>query len=149
LVEDNLVFQWDLVESEGALDNPQGEIVTLVAPKEPGLLRIKVAVRQRDIMCEAEALVTIVKSLLPETKSKDKTSQGIPSDTFQKAPGELWRSRFGKEHNVIVINNGHRDFVYASRSKAMKLRYLCRLFAKELVLRNFLGAKRPRNCWSV
>jgi hypothetical protein len=38
-----------------------------------------------------------------------------------------------------VINNGHRDFVYASRQKALKLRYVCRLFSKELVLRNFPG----------
>ena len=43
------------------------------------------------------------------------------------------------ERNVIVINNGHRDFVYASRSKSLKLRYLVRLYAKELVMHNFVG----------
>jgi hypothetical protein len=37
------------------------------------------------------------------------------------------------------VNNGHRDFVFASRSKALKLRYLIRLYAKELILRNFAG----------
>jgi hypothetical protein len=41
---------------------------------------------------------------------------------------------------VVLINNGHRDFVFASRSKALKLRYICRLFAKELVVKNFAGA---------
>ena len=41
--------------------------------------------------------------------------------------------------HVIVINNGHRDFVYASRKKSLKLRYLVRLYPKELVLRNFAG----------
>ena len=40
---------------------------------------------------------------------------------------------------MIIVNNGHRDFVYASRGKALKLRYLVRLCAKELVLRNFVG----------
>jgi hypothetical protein len=40
---------------------------------------------------------------------------------------------------VVVINNGHRDFVFASRNKALKLRYICRLFAKELVAKNFAG----------
>src|SRR6266581_3236322 len=49
------------------------------------------------------------------------------------------RSRFDPKRNVIVVNNGHRDFVYASRSKSLKLRYLVRLYAKELVLRNFVG----------
>jgi hypothetical protein len=38
-----------------------------------------------------------------------------------------------------VVNSGHRDFVYASRNRAVKLRYICRLYAKELVLKNFPG----------
>jgi hypothetical protein len=37
------------------------------------------------------------------------------------------------------VNSGHRDFVFAARNKALKLRYICRLYAKELVLRNFVG----------
>ena len=40
---------------------------------------------------------------------------------------------------AIVINNGHRDFVYVSRNRSLKLRYICRLFAKEMVYRNFPG----------
>jgi hypothetical protein len=40
---------------------------------------------------------------------------------------------------IIVVNDGHRDFVYAARSKSLKLRYLIRLYCKELVLRNFIG----------
>ncbi|MHB8392179.1 MAG: hypothetical protein ACYDBH_21810, partial [Acidobacteriaceae bacterium] len=62
-----------------------------------------------------------------------------PSYTFKRAPGELWRSRYDGEQNVIVINNAHRDFVYASRNKSLKLRYISRLFAKEMVYRNFPG----------
>ena len=69
----------------------------------------------------------------------DSTYQGLPGYTFHKAAGELWRSRFDAERNLVVINNGHRDFVYAARSKMLKLRYICRLFAKELVLKNFIG----------
>jgi hypothetical protein len=40
---------------------------------------------------------------------------------------------------VIVVNNGHRDFVFVSRTQALKLRYLVKLYVKELVLRNFSG----------
>ena len=69
----------------------------------------------------------------------DSSYQGLPGYTFHKAVGELWRSRFDAERNLVVINNGHRDFVYAARSKMLKLRYICRLFAKELVLKNFIG----------
>jgi hypothetical protein len=34
---------------------------------------------------------------------------------------------------------GHRDFVFATRSRALQLRYLVRLYVKELVLKNFAG----------
>ena len=63
----------------------------------------------------------------------------MPAYTFERAPGELWRSRFEEGRNLIVINNSHRDFVYASRTKALKLRYICRLYIKELVRNNFPG----------
>lgn len=65
--------------------------------------------------------------------------QGLPGYTFERAPGESWRSKFDVKGNVIVVNNGHRDFVFASRSKSLKLRYLVRLDAKELVMLNFAG----------
>ncbi len=42
----------------------------------------------------------------------------------------------------MVVNSGHRDFVFAAQKQARKLRYICRLFAKELVLRNFQGFER-------
>jgi len=84
-------------------------------------------------------LVTITDSLVPAAKESSTNRQGLPDYTFERAPGELWRSRYDAERNVIIVNNGHRDFVYASRSRALKLRYLARLFAKELVLKNFPG----------
>lgn len=52
---------------------------------------------------------------------------------------ELWRSRYDTDRNVIVVNNGHRDFVFATRNRALQLRYLVRLYVKELVLKNFSG----------
>src|SRR5205807_6297734 len=66
-------------------------------------------------------------------------ARGLPGYTFERAAGEAWRSKFDAKRNVIVVNNGHRDFVYASRGKSLKLRYLVRLYAKELVLHNFAG----------
>ncbi len=52
----------------------------------------------------------------------------------------MWRSRHDAEAHFIVINNGHRDFVFANRHNALKLRYIARLFAKEMVQKNFPGA---------
>ena len=139
LVENDLSFQWQIIEGEGRLENDSTEIITFHAPAEPGLARIRVIVSQCDVRCEAEALLTIAQSLLPPPKVRETMRQGIPAYTFQRAPGELWRSRHDAEKNLIVVNSGHRDFVYAARNKALKLRYICRLYAKELVLRNFVG----------
>ncbi len=139
LVENDLCFQWQIAEGEGRLENDNTEITTFRALAEPGLTRVRLVVTQADVRCEAEALVTITESLLPPPKARDTTRQGIPAYTFQRAPGELWRSRHDAEKNLIVINSGHRDFVFAARNKSLKLRYICRLYAKELVLGNFVG----------
>jgi hypothetical protein len=138
LVEEGVAFRWALVEGQGRLDDAEGEIVTFHAPAEPGLTRIKVTVAQGAVECGAEAMITVTDTLLP-SKEPASARQGLPGYTFQRAPGELWRSRYDAAQNVIVVNNGHRDFVYAARSRALKLRYIARLFAKELVLKNFPG----------
>lgn len=139
LVEKDIQFRWEIVQGAGTLENVDGEIATFHATPEPGLSTIRVTAKQIEIECSGEALVTVTDSLLPRIQLKENTKQGIPSYTFQKAPGELWRSRYQADQNVVVINNGHRDFVFASRSKVLKVRYICRLFAKELVAKNFAG----------
>jgi len=78
---------------------------------------------------------------MPEPKDRSMPAQGLPGYTLEHAPGKLWRSRFDSDQNVIVVNSGHRDYVFAARAKALKLRYLVRLYAKEMVLRNFPGLR--------
>jgi hypothetical protein len=138
-VDQDLTFHWRVVDGPGALDRVHDQAATFLAPDEPGLARVEVAVRQGDIVCTGEALITVTHELLAQLGTTTVSSQGLPGYTFERAPGESWRSRFDVARNVIVINNGHRDFVYASRGKSLKLRYLVRLYAKELVLRNFAG----------
>jgi len=137
-VEEGLAFHWEILEGAGTLGSTDREIVPFTAPQEPGLTKIRVTVTQMDITCSGNTLVTVTDSLLPE-KKESRQQQGLPGYTFANVPGELWRSRYDTEQNVIVINKGHRDFVYASRNKSLKLRYMCRLFAKELVHHNFPG----------
>ena len=139
LVEHDVAYAWTVLEGEGRLDRSEGEIVSFQAATEPGLVRMEVVATQGDVVCKAEAQITVTASLLAKPTGGDSTYQGLPGYTYQKAAGELWRSRFDAERNLVVINNGHRDFVFAARSKMLKLRYVCRLFAKELVLKNFLG----------
>ncbi len=138
-VDEDLQFAWEIVEGEGRLENENGEIVTFEAPPIPGLSRVQLTVSQQGIVAQAEAMITVTDSILPESKEASSTREGLPGYTLKRSPGELWRSRYDRDQNVIVINSGHRDFVFASRSKALKLRYIIRLFAKELVLSNFPG----------
>ena len=103
------------------------------------MTRLEVVVRQRDTTCAGEALITVTNELVAQFGESNTPAQGLPGYTFERAPGASWRSRFDTERNLIVVNNGHRDFVFASRGKTLKLRYLLRLYAKELILRNFMG----------
>ncbi|MGE5104562.1 MAG: ATP-binding protein [Betaproteobacteria bacterium] len=138
-VESDLTYAWKVLEGEGTIVSGEGEMATFHAGTEPGLTRVEAVVTQGSIACRAEAHITVTASLVSRTGGADATYQGIPGYTYHKAAGELWRSRFDAERNLVVINNGHRDFVYAARNKTLKLRYICRLFAKELVLKNFVG----------
>lgn len=134
-----IAFVWNTIEGSGTLDGAREQSAVFHAPSEPGLTRIELVARQGEMVCRAEALVTVTDTLLPAGARPTGDARGIPGYTFERAPGELWRSRFDPERNLVVVNSGHRDFVYAARQKALKLRYLTRLFAKELVMRNFAG----------
>ena len=138
-VEDNLSFRWEVLAGDGKLESSGTEIATFTADRNPGLTRIGVTAVQGDISCSAEAMITVTDSLLPESTRSPETRQGLPGYTYKKAPGELWRSYYDEEQNVIVINNGHRDFVFTSKNKTLKIRYIARLFAKELICKNFKG----------
>ena len=138
-VETNVVFAWHVLEGGGALDDPHAEIVRFEAPDEPGLVTVKLVATQGDVVCEAKALVTVTDSLVP-SRDDGPARQGLPGYTYENAPGQLWRSRYEVDRELIVINNGHRDFVFASQTRTSQLRYIARLFVKELVLRNFPGA---------
>ncbi len=139
-VDENLRFRWELVEGKGFLTGTDGEIVTFIASSEPGLARVTVTVSQGPVECVAEAVLTITDELLSSSDKDDSDrTRGLPGYTYLRAPGELWRSRYDEKKNLIVINNGHRDYVFAARKPSRKLKYVCRLFSKELVLSNFPG----------
>ena len=138
-VEQNLLFTWEIAEGEGMLSSTSDQEVRFQAPSSPGLVRLSVAVSQLDVRCSTEALITVADSIGEAISPVVVNTRGLPGYTFERAAGELWRSRFDSERNLIVVNNGHRDFVFARRSRALQLRYLVRLYIKELVLKNFAG----------
>ena len=140
IVENQIEVRWEIKEGSGTLSGTEGEYVTFTASDEPITTILRAAVTQADTVCEAEAIITVTESLLEKERQNDKgLNRGIPGYTFVRATGELWRSRFDEKNNLIIINNGHKDYIYASWKKARKLKYISRLFAKELVLKNFAG----------
>ncbi|NND71938.1 MAG: hypothetical protein HKN43_10190 [Rhodothermales bacterium] len=140
-IDREVLYQWRILEGTAELTNTDGEVVSLTAPSEPGLIRIGLTATEGDLVCEAEALVTVTETLMESSKADGDNKQGLPAYSFRRAAGELWRSRFDSERNLIIVNSGHRDFVYSSKTNALKLRYICRLYAKELVLKNFPGLR--------
>jgi Histidine kinase-, DNA gyrase B-, and HSP90-like ATPase len=138
-VEDALRFCWEVAEGGGSLSGTVDQEVEYVAPATPGLARLQVSVTQHDVTCIAEALITIAASLEAAMSTAIVNARGLPGYTFERAAGELWRSRFDAARNLIIVNNGHRDFVFATKNRALQLRYLVRLYVKELVLKNFTG----------
>jgi len=140
-IGEGMEYAWRVLEGAGRFENASAEYVTYHAPEEPALVRVGVTARQGEAACEAEALITVTDSLIPEAKERSSGGHGLPGYTLEHAPGKLWRSRLDAEQNVIVVNSGHRDYAFASRAKALKLRYLVRLYAKEMVRRNFPGLR--------
>ena len=139
IVEADLRFSWEIGQDTGSLDRDDREIVTFTAPEEPQLVEVKLTVQQGDVECVAEALVTVTQTLAPQVSDDRPARSGLPAYSFVRSPGETWRSRFDTENNVILFNSGHRDYVYAARQRTLKLRYISKLYNKELVLHNFPG----------
>lgn len=144
LISSGLQVDWELVNSKGELKHQNGEIAVYSADSEPGLFRIKAVVIEKDIRIECESVITVTDTLIKrENRAEDHSRKGLPGYTYEQAPGKLWRSRYDETNNLIIVNNAHNDFIFASRNHSRKLRYICRLFSKELLLKNFPGI--PRN----
>jgi hypothetical protein len=97
-----------------------------------------VTATQREVTAIAEALIMVADSL-ESAMTVVVNPRDLPGYAFERAAGELWRCRFDIERNVIVVNSGRRDFVFATRNRALQPRYLVRLYVKALVLKNFAG----------
>ncbi len=143
----DLDFEWELNQGEGTLSGMSGEFVTYRAPAEPELAVIAVLVTEvgadgEKRYARAEAMVTVTAELLKSQGGERAAGKGLPGYTFSYLPGSLWRSRYSESESLITINSGHPDFVHASRQPRTKLRYVARLYAKEIVLANFPGGSR-------
>ncbi|MEJ2731854.1 MAG: ATP-binding protein [Deltaproteobacteria bacterium] len=105
----DLAYRWEIIDGEGRLGSNDEESVVFSAPAEPCLTTLGLSVRQGEIECRGEALITVTDSLIDQTAASGGSHKGLPGYTYHRAPGEMWRSRFDADKNVIVINNGHTE----------------------------------------
>ena len=144
-IESNVSFRWRVEQGAGDLDRMDGEYVEYRAPAEPELAKITVVAVQEEVEVEAESLITVTADLIPEPgEHPSGAGRGLPGYTYAYAPGELWRSIYEIEKTLITVNSGHPDFVHASKQRAAKLRYIARLFAKEIIISNFPGESKEQ-----
>lgn len=139
-VVDNLTYKWHVPSGSGSFDRTDSEHVVYTAPGLPNLVEIGLTVRQGETVCDADGMITVTEHIVEDRRPSQSGRKGLPSYTFKSAPGENWRSRYDADDNVVTINSGHRDYVYATKQTSRKMRYICRLFGKELVIHNFPGA---------
>ena len=59
-------------EGGGTLASEHDQEISFQAPATPGLVRLRATVRQRDVTCAAEALITVTDSLVPATVFRKK-----------------------------------------------------------------------------
>lgn len=130
---------WEVVEGNVSILEITNDKMTLEAPGNPGLARIRATLTHQGISKYSEALITLTNSAPFIEASDDDTKDAdlfIPDLKLVEKHGDLWRSRFHPASGIIHINSGHRDYIYASTSKRLLTRYLSKLYCKELILHN-------------
>ncbi len=146
-LDTGFTVSWELTDGYGSIDDSSARFIEYTAPEEPCVTSLGCIVTQEETEVLCEALITVTAELGEKSSGgalSEGKKKGLPGYTYRKAPGELWRSRYDAERYLIIINNGHADFIYASKQKSRKLKYIAKLFAKELVLANFPEASREQ-----
>jgi len=146
-LDDGFSVTWELRNKLGALSDSSGLFVEFTAGNDPGIEEITARVTQGDTEVVCSSVITITKELFSDDSaegSSAKQKKGLPGYTVKHAPGELWRSTYDDERSIIIINSGHADYLFASKNNTRKLRYITKLYAKELVLVNFPEADKEK-----
>jgi len=128
-ITDGVSFAWRL-EGPGRL-SPEGERAIYRAPDEPGEARGIVTATQGDVIAEGDGRIRVTEAVEPPG-GRD---AGIPDPEPNPAPAEPWRSRILEGR--WQYNSAHPDYLSVRDDRRRRIAYLARLFAKEVVLRNF------------
>lgn len=133
LIPSGVSFSWWTGSSNLVAVKPNGPVATVEARGRESEALVRVTARLKDQERQAESTIVITKL---------RTQFGFPPPDFVPAPMESWRSKYSNDRGVIEINSGHRDYEKAKSGGARtQVRYLAKLYAKELILLNFGNAQ--------
>jgi hypothetical protein len=135
-VNEDLSFTWELVDGEGCLDGVTNQEVEYRAPTVPGLARLKVTVTQREVTVTSEGLITVTDSLKSAMTPAVVNTRGL---TPSNEPPARCGAAASTPNATSSSSTAGIGISCSRRATALQLRYLVRLYVKELVLKNFAG----------
>jgi hypothetical protein len=99
MVEGDIAFEWHIADGGGALEGTDSVYAEYVAPEEPCVAAIELKAVQGETVLTASALVTVTADLVKRSAGAGAgiggaIRRGLPGYTYQKAPGQLWPSRY-------------------------------------------------------
>ena len=80
-------------------------------------MHLRVEVAQGDVKVTGEALVTVTDRLDAALSPAAASARWLPGYTFERAAGELWRSRFDAERNKDAAQFASAGFNPLTRSR--------------------------------
>jgi hypothetical protein len=111
---------------------PSGPVARVESSSREGEALVRVTARLKGVERVAEAKVVITRA---------RNQFGFPPPDLVAQPLESWRSKYSAERGVLEVNSGHRDYDRAKKAGSKsEIRYLSKLYAKELVLLNMSRA---------
>jgi hypothetical protein len=132
-VEGDLSFLWRVEDPLASIepDAARQDQALLVAGDETGTTALLVFATSGDH--DAVARVDVeVKAV--RARAGEGGAEGIPTPDLVEDPGGSWRSRLVDER--WEVNAAHSDYRAAAAGSGLLLRYLVKLFAKEVVVRS-------------
>lgn len=131
-------FEWSVAADSKSLValTSEGPVAAVEAKVKEGeaTLRVRGQFRGKEAWGLAKVVIT-----------KSEMQFRFPPPQKVNSPGEPWRSRYRSDLGVLEYNSGHRDYERAAEVGATgRLKYISKLYAKELVLLNFSGIAAPQ-----
>lgn len=134
----NIRFHWVIAydESKGAkISNDQGESIILTTGNNLGPIKLQVTAYQDNLSRTDYAIITVIEKLRKKGRKIKLKNTGLPTPDYITDSNAFppWHSKLKIEENVLLINDGHIDYVNAdSKGGRYRLRYIALLYAKEL-----------------